>query len=117
MWRTRRASDGGPLVGELTLPCQFRWGQGALFGTVGSSAQPVRYRVCDGCAWGPSTTSLPLATAQARAVVLAGRAALVWSDDGTSVTVTWTPAAGFAVVTSGPVPWASACQSLLDRHG
>ena len=114
---TQRASNGGPLVGGVTLPCQFRWGQGALFGTGRFSGHPVRYRVADGCTWGPSTTSLALATAQARAVVLAGRAALVWADDGTSVTVTWTPAAGFAVVTSGPVPWASACQSLLDRHG
>ena len=99
------------------MRCQFRWGQPTLFGTGNTAGHPRRYRVSDGCTWGPSTTALALAAAQARAVALTGRAALVWADDGTSVTVTSTPAAGFAVAADAPVPWASQCQSLLDRHG
>jgi hypothetical protein len=99
------------------LPCQFRWGQATLFGSGSAPGHPRRYRVCDGSSWGPATTSLALAVAQARAVALTGRAALVWADDGTSVTVTSTPGGGFAVEAAAPVAWATHCRSLLDRHG
>ena len=100
----------------MTLTCQFPWGQTTLFGTDAGS-RPRRYRVFDGRSWGPSTTALPLAAAQARAVALGGRTALVWADDGTGVTVTSTPAGGFAVEASASATWAPHCQTLLDRHG
>lgn len=99
----------------LTPKRQSRWGQPPLF-----SADPPdgsrRYRVFDGTTWGPATTSLPLAAAQARAIALMARRALVWADDGTNVTVTHSPL-GFALDANGPVSWAAQCRFLLDRHG
>lgn len=90
-------------------------GQGLLF-----AADPTdglfHYRVFDGIAWGPATTSLTLAVAQARAIALSARTAVVWADDGTSVTVHRHPP-GFAVTAEPPPSWAAGCQLLLDRHG
>ena len=99
------------------MTCQFPWGQTTLFETDAGTGRPRRYRVSDGCSWGSPTTALSLATAQARAVALGGTTALVWADDGTGVTVTSTPAGGFAVEASDNAPWAPQCQTLLDRHG
>lgn len=96
------------------MPCQFRWGQALLVGTEADPGRHRRYRVSNGSTSRPPTAALPLATAQARAVPLTSRPALVWADDGTDVTVTSTPA-GAAVDTDDRVPWATACQSRLDR--
>ena len=85
-----------------------------LFETKADLGRHRRYRVSNGSTLRPPTAALPIATAQARAVPLTGRPALVWADDGTSVTVTSTPA-GVAVDTDDRVPWATACQSRLDR--
>jgi hypothetical protein len=104
-------------VGELTLTCQFPWGQPTLFEDATGKERPRRYRVCDGRSWGAPTTALSLAAAQARAVALGGRTALVWADDGTGVTVTSTPGGGFAVEATANTSWALPCQTLLDRHG
>jgi len=101
----------------LTLPCQFPWGQTALFEPEVGTGRSRRYRVCDGRSWGAPTTALSLATAQARAVALGGGTALVWADDGTGVTVTSTPDGAFAVEASANASWALQCQTLLDRHG
>lgn len=101
----------------MTLTCQLPWGQTTLFETTAKTNRPRRYRVCDGRSWGPPTTALSLATAQARAVALTGRTALVWADDGTGVTVTSTPGGRFAVEASPDAPWASHVQILLDSHG
>lgn len=99
----------------MTPKRQFRWGQVSLFSTE-QADDSRRYRVFDGTTWGPATTSLPLAAAQARAVALTGRRAVVWADDGTGVTVTHRPL-GFALNADGPVSWAAQCRFLLDRHG
>jgi hypothetical protein len=99
----------------LTLQRQRRWGQAALFGPEAPGSTTRRYRVFDGVAWGQTTTSLPLAVGQARAVALRGVTAVLWADDGTAVTVARRDE-GFVVVPD-PVPWASQCRSLLDRHG
>jgi len=98
---------------EVSIPM----GQAPLFGDEPQPGGSRRYRVSDGSTWGPATTTLALAAAQARAVALTGRSALVWADDGTSVTVTSIPAGGFAIDTDVPVAWAAHCRSLLDRHG
>jgi hypothetical protein len=102
---------------ELTLKCQFRWGQPPMFGSEPQVPGCRRYRVSDGSTWGPTSTSLALAAAQARAVALTGRSALVWADDGTSVTVTSTPGVGFTVEADVTVAWATHCRTLLDCHG
>ena len=102
---------------ELTVTCQFGWGQAQLFPEGQVAGGPRRYRVFDCSTWGPTTTSLTLATAQARAVALTGRSALIWSDDGTGVTVTRTSPGRFDVAVYGAPSWAELCRSLLDRHG
>jgi hypothetical protein len=99
----------------LTLQRQTGWGQTALFAGE-TPAGPRRDRVFDGAHWGPATTSLALAAAQARAVALGGRSALLWAEDGTGVTVAAT-GAGFLVTADVCVPWAATCGSLLNRHG
>lgn len=99
------------------MKCQNRWGQTLLF----AGSQPVgvrHYQVFDGTTWGPTTASLALAAAQARAVALGGGAALLWADgDAIGVTVTWTAANGFTLAAEAPVAWAAHCRSLLNRHG
>ena len=60
---------------------------------------------------------MTLATAQARAVALTGRTALIWSDDGSGVTVTRTSPGRFDVAVYGIPAWAELCRTLLDRHG
>jgi hypothetical protein len=99
----------------LTPQRQFRWGQAPLF-VADAADGSRRYRVFNGATWGPATTSLTLAVAQARAVVLTGRRALVWADDGTGVSLTH-GRLGFALNADGPVTWAAQCRFLLDRHG
>jgi hypothetical protein len=101
----------------LTLKCQFRSGQAALFGEEPQAGGTRRYRVSDRSTWGPTTTTLVLAAAQARAVALTGRIALVCADDGTSVTVASIPAGGFTVEVDVPASWTTQLQSLLNRHG
>jgi hypothetical protein len=101
----------------LTVEWQLRWGQAQLFPDDREPGGPRRYRVFDCATWGPATTSLTLATAQARAVALTGRSALIWSDDGSGVTVTRAGPGGFHVVVYGGAPWAEPCRNLLDRHG
>lgn len=93
------------------MTCQFPWGQTTLFEADAGIGRRRRYRVWDGRSWGPPTTALSLATAQARAVALGGRTALVCADDGTGVTVTSTPAGGFAVEASANTTWARPCQN------
>jgi hypothetical protein len=100
----------------LTLQRQLRWGQTALFGLDATGSTTRRYRVFDGIAWGQATTSLPLAVGQARAVALRGATAVLCADDGTAVTVA-RRSEEFVVGSDHPVPWASQCRSLLDRHG
>jgi len=124
-WRVARDYRQGrspPIVGrrcdrELTVKCQFRWGQSQLFPGGQAPGGARRYRVFDCSTWGPPTTSLTLATAQARAVALTGRSALVWSDDGGGVTVTRTSPGTFDVAVYGTPTWAGLCRTLLDRHG
>lgn len=99
------------------VKCQLRWGQAQLFPGDHKPGGARRYRVFDCSTWGPATTSLTLATAQARAVALTGRSALIWSDDGSGVTVTRTDPGRFAVAVFGGAPWAELCRNLLDRHG
>lgn len=99
------------------MKCQLRWGQAQLFPEDRQPGGPRRYRVFDCSTWGPATTSLALATAQARAVALTGRSALIWSDEGTGVTVTRTSPGRFDVAVYGAPSWAELCRSLLDRHG
>jgi hypothetical protein len=99
------------------VKCQLRWGQEQLFPDDHESGGPRRYRVFDCATWGPATTSLTLATAQARAVALAGRSALIWSDEGSGVTVTRPDPGRFHIVVYGAAPWAERCRTLLDRHG
>jgi hypothetical protein len=99
------------------VKCQFRWGQAQLFPDGQAPGAARRYRVFDCSTWGPATTSLTLATAQARAVALAGRSALIWSEDGNGVTVTRTSPGRFDVTVYGAAPWAELCRTLLDRHG
>lgn len=112
-WRTSPHSPDG----FLTVKCQNRWGQTLLF----AKDRPLvarRYRVFDGETWGPATASLALAAAQARAVALGGRVALLWADDGgIGITVTWNTADGFSLAVDAPVAWAEHCRSLLNRHG
>ena len=100
----------------MTLQRQLRWGQAALFANDATGSPTRRYRVFDGIAWGQTTTSLPLAVAQGRAVALRGATAVLCADDGTAVTVA-RGSGGFVVASDHPVPWASQCRSLLDRHG
>jgi hypothetical protein len=102
---------------KFTVKCQLRWGQAQLFPEDRQPGGPRRYRVFDCSTWGPATASLTLATAQARAVALTGRSALIWSDDGSGVTVTRTSPGGFDVAVYGTPSWAELCRSLLDRHG
>lgn len=101
----------------MTVECQFRWGQSQLFPEGQGPGGPRPYRVFDCSTWGPPTMSLTLATAQARAVALTGRSALIWSDDSCGVTVTRTAAGRFEVAVYGAAPWAELCRTLLDRHG
>ena len=100
----------------MTLQRQLRWGQAALFAPEVTGSATRRYRVFDGIAWGQATTSLPLAVGQARAVALRGATAVLCADDGSAVTVA-RRSEGFVVASDHPVPWASQCRSLLDRHG
>jgi hypothetical protein len=99
------------------MKCQLRWCQAQLFPEGRPPGGSRRYRVFDCSTWGPATTSLALTTAQARAVALTGRSALIWSDDGTGVTVTRSGPDRFDVVVYGAAPWAELCRTLLDRHG
>jgi|SRR5581483_6016366 len=102
---------------KLTVKCQLRWGQAQLFPDAREPGGPRRYRVFDCSTWGPATTSLTLATAQARAVALTGRSALIWSDDGSGVTVARTDRGTFDVAAYVAPCWAELCRTLLSRHG
>ncbi|MCU0267312.1 MAG: hypothetical protein MUF83_01560 [Acidimicrobiales bacterium] len=91
------------------------WGQPRLFPTMGDG--PVRFRLrIDGGALGPVVASLSLATAQARAAVVAGHGVEIVSFDGTVAAVRWAEG-GFRVTPCGPASWPDRCARLLDEHG
>ena len=98
----------------LTLMRQTAWGQRPLFAAKG--AGPRRYRVTDGTRWGPPTPSLALAVAQARAVAVGGRRAVIVADDGTAAAVTHGPT-GFHIATADDARWPDTVRHVLVNHG
>ena len=99
----------------LTLMRQTPWSQGRLF-TAHAGRAAERFRVSDGTTWGPATTSLALAVAQARAVAVAGGRALIFADDGTAAVVTH-GADGFVIATTDEARWPTTVRRVLSRHG
>jgi len=94
---------------------QGAWSQRRLFAD--ASDRPAgRFRVSNGIAWGPSTASLALAVAQARAVAVAGGRALIFADDGTAAVVTH-GAGGFDIATTDEARWPNTVRIVLSRHG
>lgn len=93
---------------------QTTWGQRRLFAA--EEAGPRRYRVTDGTRWGPPTPSLALAVAQARAVAVDGRRAVIAADDGTAAAVTHGPA-GFHIATADDARWPETVRHVLVNHG
>lgn len=101
MTRTRQRSAG--------------WGQAPLL-TVDSDP-PTRFRVKTDTAWGPVTSSLPLAIAHARAAALDGQSALICADDGTAAVVRHGPGGFEIAALDDTAGWPVTVQRVLARHG
>lgn len=89
----------------------------SLFGDKARGAgDAIRYRVGTAGHRAPAVSSLPLATAQARALALQLHRAVIVASDGTAVEVRHGDT-GFIVHPLGPAPWLEVCRRLLTEHG
>lgn len=68
-------------------------------------------------AWGPVTSSLPLAIAHARAAALDGYSARICADDGTAAVVRHGPGGFEIAALDADAGWPSTVQRVLARHG
>jgi hypothetical protein len=92
-------------------------GQVSLFSQIErTAAEPMRYRVGTAGHRGPAVSSLPLATAQARALALQQHRAVIVASDGSAAEVRHHET-GFIVRPLGPAPWLELCRRLLTEHG
>jgi hypothetical protein len=95
------------------------FGQQSLFGGPGRDRDAaLRFRVSDAVRSHPTTPSLVLAVARARAAAVEGHRVVIAAADGTAVVVRRSPnGSGFVVISYGLGTWPDQCRRLLDEHG